>query len=764
MQRILIFAGTTEGRKLAETLDKAGFSCEVCVATEYGREVMPEGRNLHVREGRMGEDGMEALMRQENFLAVVDATHPYAVEVTGHIRRSAARTGLPCLRLSRDTKTEQKEAEHVSDICYADSAAECIRYLKELPGNILLTTGSKELSLYTAEPSLRDRLYVRVLPGMESIAICKEQGLPGKQIIAMQGPFSEKLNEALIEQFEIGVLVTKESGHTGGFPEKIKAAEHTKIPVIVIINPEKDKGDTWEAVLAEIRRLSEVEKAEGSAAEEKSECSAEAEKSEGGTTDEGVSSRLEATSESGHRKPDMYGITLVGIGMGNPELLTGEARRAIAEADYLFGAKRLLEAVAELKKPDAVQKAAYLPGQILPELKDIQGKQRPAKIALLFSGDTGFYSGAAAMHEALRAALAAGELAGKLTICPGISSLSYLAARTGMSWQDARIVSTHGKEADVAGVVRQEKKVFLIVSGAEDMRKLAGELTASGLGSVRLTVGYQMSYPDEQIFETTPKECEGLYEEGLYACMIENPAAELPDCGNIDTMALPELSACVQADAARYNRQVTPGLPDSYFIRGEVPMTKEEVREVSLCKLRLTEHAVLYDIGSGTGSIAVEAARLSKNLTVYAIEHKEKAQELIGKNTAKTERTNLHLVAGEAPECLAALPAPTHAFIGGSGGRLGEILSCLYKKNPNVRVVLNAISLETVAEVTGLIRKLPICEEEIVQLSVGRARRAGGYHLMQAENPVYIVSFTFSESVRQMAEAGEEEKGAENER
>lgn len=747
MQRILIFAGTTEGRELAETLDAMDFSCEVCVATEYGREVMPEGRHLRVREGRMGEDEMEALMRQENYFAVVDATHPYAVEVTGHIRHSAARAGLPCLRLSRDTKTEQKKAEHVSDIRYADSAAECIRYLKELPGNILLTTGSKELSLYMAEPSLRDRLYVRILPGMESIAICKEQGLPGKQIIAMQGPFSEKLNEALIEQYKIGVLVTKESGQAGGFLEKIKAAEHTKIPVIVIKNPEKDEGHTWAEVLAEIVRLSDAEK-----------------RTEDGTSERGTSPRGEVMSESGHMKPDMYDITLVGIGMGNPGLLTEEARRAIAEADYLFGAKRLLEAVAELKKPDAVQKAAYLPGQILPELKQIQKKQRPAKAALLFSGDTGFYSGAAAMHDALRAALAAGELTGKLKICPGISSLSYLAARTGMSWQDARIVSTHGQEADVAGFVRREKKVFLIVSGVEDMRKLAGELIASGLGGVRLVVGYQMSYPGERIFEATPKECEGLYEEGLYACIIEHPAAELPDCGNNDCMTSQELPVCEQTDVPHFNGHVTPGLPDSFFIRGEVPMTKEEVREVSLCKLKLTDHAVLYDIGSGTGSIAVEAARLSEKLTVYAIEHKEKAQELIQKNAAKAGRTNLHLVAGEAPECLAALPAPTHAFIGGSGGRLREILNCLYERNPNVRVVLNAISLETVAEVTGLIQELPICEEEIVQLSVGRARRAGGYHLMQAENPVYIVSFTFSESACQTTGAGDEEKGAENAR
>lgn len=704
MRRILIFAGTTEGRELAGALDAAGYACEVCVATDYGREVMPEGERLSIREGRMGADEMEALMRQEAFLAVVDATHPYAVEVTENIKRSAARAGLCCLRLRRNTQDERKNAARGADIRYADSAPDSIRHLKELPGNILLTTGSKELSCYMSEPSLRDRLYVRVLPGAESLAICREQGLPGKRIIAMQGPFSEKLNEALMEQFDIGVLVTKESGRAGGFVEKISAAEHAGIPVVVIKSPEEDEGYTKEEVLARIAQLA------GEA---------------GAAADSGAYPALD--------------ITLVGIGMGNVELLTKEAERAIGEADYLFGAKRLLEAAAPPKKPGAVETAAYLPGQILPVLKELQAGGRAVKAAILFSGDTGFYSGAAGMREALQQAFDAGTLAGRLKSCPGISSLSYLAARAGMSWQDAKIVSWHGKEADVAEVVLREKKVFLIVSGVEDMRRLGRELMAAGAGGVRLTVGYQLSYQNERIFEATPQECGGLCEEGLYACMIENPAVE-----------------------PSVRRHMTPGLPDSFFIRDAVPMTKEEVREVSLCKLRLTNDAVLYDIGSGTGSIAVEAARLSEKLTVYAVERRGIAQELIGKNADKAKVKNLHLVAGEAPECLAELPAPTHAFIGGSGGRLREILTCLYEKNPKVRVVLNAISLETVAELTSLMSALPVCEEEIVQLSVGRAKRAGGYHLMQAENPVYIASFTFSEPVCRITEAGDEEKGAEN--
>ena len=172
-------------------------------------------------------------------------------------------------------------------------------------------------------------------------------------------------------------------------------------------------------------------------------------------------------------------------------------------------------------------------------------------------------------------------------------------------------------------------------------------------------------------------------------------------------------------------------------------MTKEEVREVSLCKLGLTEDAVVYDVGSGTGSIAVECALRCPKGRIYAIERKPEAMALLKQNLEKFHQYQVVLVEGTAPEALTELEPPTHVFVGGSGGRLREILRCVWEKNPDACVVVNAVSLETISETTGLLREP--CEfsertltAEAVQLQVSRSRELGAYHLMQAENPVMI--------------------------
>lgn len=672
---------------MAEALCARQIDCMASVATEYGREVMRQQEHLVIREGRMGEPEMEELMRTGTFLAVVDATHPYAVEVTEHIKESAKKTNLPYLRLSRSTAAEREIAEHEWMIHTVADTQECVELLSKLPGNILLTTGSKELHAYAAREEIRERLFVRVLPGVESIEICHREQIPGKQIIAMQGPFGTELNEALIRQYDIGVLVTKESGQAGGFPEKIRAAEHRKIPVVMIQNPEQAGGMSMEKVLSEIETL--------------------------------------CGKKSGTKRQPLQ-ISLVGIGMGNTKLFTGEAREAIGQAKAVCGAKRLLAAADTLIAPDAEKREAYLPADLLPYIYSCR-ERKIGRIAILFSGDTGFYSGAEAVYKALQEEVRLGKLQAGITICPGISSLSYLAARAGKSWQDAKIVSTHGREADVTAYVRSEENVFLIVSGRSDLIRIGEELEAAGLSGVELTIGYQLSYKEERIWHGTPEVCRTLKDDGLYACLIENPGAQ--------------------------GETLAPGVPDRWFVRGRVPMTKEEIRWLSLCRLGLKSQSVFYDIGSGTGSIAVEAALRSKQLRVYAVEHGEEACGLIAENASRAGVKNLVVVKGEAPECLGELPVPTHAFIGGSGGRLREILLALREKNPNVRVVLNAVSLETVAEVVALWKELLICEEEITQIAVSRAKKAGSHHLMQAENPIYVISFSLSENGE-----GEEQK------
>ena len=194
---------------------------------------------------------------------------------------------------------------------------------------------------------------------------------------------------------------------------------------------------------------------------------------------------------------------------------------------------------------------------------------------------------------------------------------------------------------------------------------------------------------------------------------------------------------------SKTENQITPGISDSEFIRAQVPMTKEEVRFVSICKLHLTENSVVYDIGSGTGSVAVETARLSKSIKVFAIETNPDAVSLIKQNVKKFELENVQVVEGMAPAVLEGLPAPTHAFVGGTKGALKEILLSLSQKSPVCRVVVNAVTLESVSKIHDTLSELPVKNVECVQMGINRAENAGKYHILKAENPIYIFSFDF---------------------
>lgn len=195
------------------------------------------------------------------------------------------------------------------------------------------------------------------------------------------------------------------------------------------------------------------------------------------------------------------------------------------------------------------------------------------------------------------------------------------------------------------------------------------------------------------------------------------------------------------------SEKITHGIRDEEFIRDEVPMTKEEVREVSICKLGLSEDSVFYDVGSGTGSVAVETALLSKKIKVFAIETNPLAAALIKKNKEKFGAENIEIIEGKAPDVFDELPVPTHAFIGGTKGSLKSILSSLCRKNPCMRVVMNAVSLESISQMTEVLKDFSVTDDEVVQVSVSKSKKIGNYHMMQANNPVFVFSFTFAESI-----------------
>ena len=550
---------------------------------------------------------------------------------------------------------------YTDDITIFSDSKACAKALEETRGNILLTTGSKELPIYCQNEQVKERLYVRVLPGQESMSICVAQDINKSRIIAMQGPFSQKLNEALIEQFDIKYLVTKESGRVGGLDEKILAAKNCGIDTYLIGSPEQGDGMTIEQVLLEL----------------------------------GIVNTPETV------------ISLVGIGMGNKEMLTCEAKQAIENADYLLGAKRMIEPYRARKE----KKDIYLPEDILTYIQNKTGY-----ITILFSGDSGFFSGCKKVYDRLKA-----QGYNNIQIYPGISSVSYLSSKTGIPWSEAEIFSIHGKgrqdkwSGQLYDRVLHNERTFLLLSGIEDVHHIA-KVFSRGTG-IKIILGRNLSYEDEQIESLTPQQCMDMTQEGLYTCIILNSNPK--------------------------QRALTNSHKDDEFIRGKIPMTKEEIRTISISKLGIKSDSTVWDIGSGTGSIAIEIAGYSPDIEVYAIEKKEEARELIVQNARKFNVGNVHVIAGKAPASLAELPAPSHVFIGGSGGELEEILALIYEKNPHARVVINAVSLETIAQVTQLVPRLSVKDFEAVSMSVSRSRCVGKYNLMQAENPVMIFSFSF---------------------
>lgn len=651
--QVLLFAGTTEGREIAEFLRRHRIRTRVCMATEYGGSLIQGDDYLEVSHHRMDEGEMEEAMgeMEEAGALVIDATHPYAAQVTANIQRAAKVTKTSYLRILRES-TEKRQAERV----YVDSAQEAAAWLNCHEGKALLTTGSKELSCFTEVEDFANRLYARVLSLPEVARQCAELGFRGSHLICMQGPFSEELNAAMIRQYGIRYLVSKDTGLAGGFPEKEAAAAATGAVLVVIGRPLKEQGvSVWECIHALCRRF-------------------------------GIGSDPE--------------ISLVGIGLGGPDGMTGEALKACRSAQLLVGAERMLEGIA---LPGQEILAEYRAEKIRAYLEEHPEYER---VAVLLSGDTGFRSGAKRLLELWPDRT-------RVRVYPGISSLAAFAARLGVSWDDAKLVSAHGQRGGLVGAVSRNCKVFSLLGEGGQVRELCQKLVRYGMEEVRICVGERLSYPDERITEGFPADFLEFTHDNLAVLYAENPHAR----------------TCV-----------TPGIPDGQFLRAQAPMTKEEVRQVSVCKLRLAPDSVVYDVGAGSGSVSVEMALAAGEGRVYAVEKKPEAVALLRKNKEKFGADNMEIVEGCAPEALAALPAPTHAFIGGSSGNLREICRLLLEKNPSVRIVINAITLETVGEALAVLKEFALSGAEIVQLSAARAKQAGPYHMMMGQNPVYIIS------------------------
>lgn len=660
---VLVFGGTSEGRKLAEIFNANNRKCTICVATDYGEKLLPKSENVNVICGRMDCNEICMLLGEDNkYSYVIDATHPYASVISENARNACIKTNTAYLRLLRS-----KTGSNIYDdgIKIFPDALQAAKYLDKTTGRILLTTGSKELPAFCGEIRDKSRITARVLPSAKAIEACNNAGLEGRQIIAMHGPFSREVNTAIIKQTEAAFIVTKESGNAGGFQEKIDAARETGTEVILIKRPVEEEGYSLDEIL-------------------------------------GITGITSIESNIIQKE-----ISLIGTGMGNTGTLSIAGKEALESAGLVIGSGRLLEtAKAVINAQDKEMFNAYDADIIYNYIKE---NPQYKNIAIMLSGDTGFYSGAGRLYEKLQ------ELAGyNIDIIPGISSVAYFAARLKINWQDIKLLSLHGRTQNVIAAIKSNEKTFILLGMKDSVAGLADICIKYGLKELVFHIGCNFGYSGEEIISGSPEDFTGFINKGfLYCAIIENPFAE----ENI----------------------VTHGIPDSQFIRGNVPMTKEEIREISVSKLHLARDSVVYDIGAGTGSVAVECARMAYNGKVYAVEKNEEAIKLIEWNKILHGTDNLEIIKGEAPGILGGLEVPTHVFIGGSSGRLNQIIDIIFSKNGNARIVINAVTLETITEVQSIIKEKRLCGTDITCITVSKAKEAGNYHMMAGLNPVWII-------------------------
>lgn len=413
----------------------------------------------------------------------------------------------------------------------------------------------------------------------------------------------------------------------------------------------------------------------------------------------------------------MRKVTIIGAGPGNPDLLSRAALDAIDIADVVIGAHRALAGIDV--PPDVVRCELVKTADIVAALTDAASWQRAV---VVMTGDVGLFSGARRLVEAL-----SGNARVDVRVIPGISSASYLAARLARPWQDWRFASAHGVACDIVAEAERAGELFLVTSGGEDPSRLSGELVQAGFGDARVTVAERLSYPDERITCATASEIAGQTFDDLNVMLIDFAGGAGSPAG------------ASRAASSRWP-YASSGIPDELFIRGDVPMTKQEVRAVALAKLRLTATDTVWDVGAGTGSVSIEAALVARAGSVWAVERNAAGVRLIRENADAFGCGNVHAVPGVAPEALVKLPVPDAVFVGGSAGELPSIVEAALEKNSQVRLCVPCVTVETLTEACALLSGSRFKGFEACQVSAARAEAVGSHHLMKAQNPVFLVS------------------------
>lgn len=407
----------------------------------------------------------------------------------------------------------------------------------------------------------------------------------------------------------------------------------------------------------------------------------------------------------------MSRLTIIGIGPGSAEYFMPAARTRMREAHTVIAAGRILPM---LKEVCGDAETEFRPmGKIRDTLEMIGGLlEEGREVALVVSGDPLMYS----LYKTIRNQEISRDW--EMDVIPGIGSMQMLGAAFGETMEDAKLLSVHGRSrtaGSVAFCVTENPKVFFLCSKEQGPAWLANIMLDYGLDEVEVFAGANLSYEDELLASGSPAEMAQREFPSLCVAMIKNPHPR------------PVSRPCF--------------LSDRDFERGKTPMTKEEIRVLILHKMQLHPDDIIWDIGAGTGSVSVECARQAPFGQVHSVERDADAVRLIEKNREKFSLDNLFIYEGDAARRAAELPAPDKVFIGGSGGKLREILEIIDTFPRTVQVTVSAVTLETIAEAGEILGNYD-SDYDVIQATVGRGRRIGSYHIMDTNNPVMIFTAT----------------------
>ena len=392
----------------------------------------------------------------------------------------------------------------------------------------------------------------------------------------------------------------------------------------------------------------------------------------------------------------MQNLYIIGAGMGHISDLTEYAADIIKNADIVYGSARLYEQYKVLNTNISAPKYS--------EIESVFEKETLKNTALLVSGDVLFYSIAKKIQE---------KFSNKYNIelVPGISSMQYFLSKLNIINYDIKAVSMHGRNNSCLGPVSYNEYTFMLTGGDKKADNIINELYNAGLDYVYVYAGENLHSDNERIVSGKISDMLDYQFSSLTVLLIHNKEYVNPKTN----------------------------LRDNDFIRGKAPMTKEDIRWLSACYLGIDDNDIVYDIGAGTGSCAIEFAGHAKDGLVFAVEKEDEAFELININKKNLKRHNVISIKGAAPEILADLPAPDKVFIGGSSKTMKDIFKIVYEKNNHVKITVTAITLETIASAVDAFKDYNI-EPDIVCINSAKSKKAGPYHMMMGNNPVYIIT------------------------